>query len=128
MSPARDEVMPGGAGPAPPAPPGQIWDDWPPSTSPLLTEFPGKADLSWALTGRRASVGGTSHGVSDIEIDGRRVAAEIRLEVGGVPPETVAVRVAPDEVVRVLQAGEIQLTERITTALEHPLVFWSILA
>lgn len=128
MSPASDETMHGGAGPAPPAPPGQMWDDWPPSTSPLLTEFPGKAELTWSLTGRRASVYGTAQGVSTIEIDGRRISADVELAVGGNTPETVAVRVAPDEIVRVLQAGEIQLTERITTALEHPLVFWSILA
>jgi hypothetical protein len=128
MSPASDEVLHGGAGPAPPAPPGQVWDDWPPSTSPLLTEFPGKAELSWSLTGRRASVYGTALGVATIETDGRRIASEIELTVDGQPPETVAVRLAPDEVVRVLQAGEIQLTERVTTALDHPLIFWSILA
>lgn len=128
MSPANDDVMPGGADPAPPAPPGQMWDDWPPSTSPLVTEFPGKAELAWSLTGRRVSVSGTGQGVSAVEIDGRRIASAIRLEIGGHPPDTVLVRLAPDEVVRVLQAGEIQLTERITTALEHPLVFWSLVA
>ncbi|MFN8653401.1 MAG: hypothetical protein U0133_15965 [Gemmatimonadales bacterium] len=96
--------------------------------SPLLTEFPGRAEHAWTLTGRRASVSGANHDIADVEIDGRLVAREMHLAVNGATPETVAVKVAPDEIVRVLQAGELQLTERITTALEHPLVFWSLVA
>lgn len=128
MSPSGDEPQHGGAHPAPPPSPGQVWDDWPPSVSPLLTEFPGRAEHAWTLTGRRASVSGANHDIADIEIDGRLVAREMHLAVNGATPETVAVKVAPDEIVRVLQAGELQLTERITTALEHPLVFWSLVA
>lgn len=128
MSPAGEDAAPGGAAPAPPSPPGQWWDDWPPSTSPLLAEFPGRAELAWTLAGRRATVSGSAQGVGAIEIDGERVAADVRLTVNGAVPAPLAVKVAPDEVVRVLQAGEIQLTERVTTALEHPIVFWSLVA
>ncbi len=106
-----------------------VWDDWPPSTSPLLTEFPSRENPVWTLSGRRAEVRGAGHsGVGEIQVRPWRVVRSVRLEVNGAAPVTVSLKVAPDEVVRVLQAGEVQLTERITTALDHPLIFWSIVA
>lgn len=106
-----------------------VWDDWPPSTSPLLTEYTNREEFSWTLSGRRAEVLGTGRsGVGEIRVRPWSVVREVRLEVNGTVPATVSLKVAPDEIVRVLQTGEVQLTERITTALDHPLVFWSIVA
>lgn len=106
-----------------------VWDDWPPSTSPLLTEYSSRDNPSWALSGRRAEVIGAGRsGVGQIRVRPWSIARNVRLEVNGTAPQTVSLTVAPDEIVRVLQAGEVQLTERITTALDHPLIFWSIVA
>lgn len=106
-----------------------VWDDWPPSTSPLLTEFSSREDNTWSLSGRRAEILGTGRsGVGQIRVRPWSVVREVRLEVNGVAPVQLSLKVAPDEVVRVLSAGEVQLTERITTALDHPLIFWSIVA
>lgn len=43
-------------------------------------------------------------------------------------PAITAVRFAPDEIVRVLRAGTVELTERISLALDHGLVCWGIVA
>lgn len=127
MSPADERVAQGGA--PPPAPPSQVWDDWPPSTSPLLTESSSRANVSWTLRGRRAVVRGTGQsGVQEIQVRPLTIAGDVHLEVNGRPPMLVSLQVSPDEIVRVLEAGAVQLTERITTALDHPLIFWSIVA
>jgi len=127
MPPADEQVAQGGA--PPPAPPGQVWDDWPPSTSPLLTESSSRENASWSLRGRRAVVLGTGQsGVQEIRVCPLVIAGGVRLEVNGRPPGLVSLKVSPDEIVRVLEAGAVQLTERITTALDHPLIFWSIVA
>ena len=127
MRPAPEGVLPDGA--APPAPPGQVWDEWPPSTSPLLTEVSAREDGRWSLAGRRALVTGAGKsGVGEIRVHPWRIVEGARLEVDGRVPEAVSLWVAPDEIVRVLQAGEVQLTERISTALDQGLIFWSLLA
>lgn len=124
---AHEEVALGGV--PPPAPPSQVWDDWPPSTSPLLTESSGRENASWSLRGRRAVVCGTGRsGVQEIQVRPLTIAGGVHLEVNGRPPGLVSLKVSPDEIVRVLEAGAVQLTERITTALDHPLIFWSIVA
>lgn len=48
--------------------------------------------------------------------------------MNGVPPQLTAVRFSPDEIVRVLRAGPVELTERLTVALDHGLVCWGIVA
>lgn len=105
------------------------WDEWPPSPSPLLLESAGREDAPWTLAGRRALVvGGERSGMQEIWVHPYRVLRQGRLLVSGLEPEVVSVRVAPDEVVRVLRVGEVELTERVTTALEHGLVFYSLVA
>jgi hypothetical protein len=50
------------------------------------------------------------------------------VRVAGTPPELTAIRFTPDEIVRVLRAGSVELTERIAVALDHGLVCWGIVA
>src|SRR5690606_14978335 len=124
---------PGEPAPPPPAGPGEpppaVWDEWPPSPSPLLQESAGREDAPWTLGGRRALVvGGEQSGLQEIWVHPYRVLRQGRLLVSGREPEVVSARVAPDEVVRVLRVGEVELTERVTTALEHGLVFYSLVA
>lgn len=127
MPPSHEEVARAGA--LPPAPAGQVWDDWPPSTSPLQIESIGREDSPWSLAGRRVQIRGTSQaGLQEIRVPPLAIARSFRLEVNGRPPVLVSLRVSPDEIVRVLEAGAVQLTERITVALDHPLIFWSIVA
>ncbi len=52
----------------------------------------------------------------------------VQLRVAGVAPELTAIRFTPDEIVRVLRAGGVELTERISVALDHGLVCWGIVA
>ena len=115
------------AGPGEPPP--AVWDEWPPSPSPLVLESAGRDDAPWTLGGRRALVlGGERSGLQEIWVHPYRVLRQGRLLVSGREPEVVSARVAPDEVVRVLRVGELELTERVTTALEHGLVFYSLVA
>lgn len=127
MPPAPEGAPPEGA--APPASSGSVWDEWPPSTSRLLTEYSTREDHPWRLAGRRALLTGSARsGVGEIRLHPWRIVREARLEVDGRVPDAVSLRVAPDEIVRVLQAGEVQLTERVSVALDQGLVFWSVVA
>ena len=115
--------------PIPAAALGDVWDEWTPSASPLLIESTARADHAWALAGRRAlTVGGERKGLTEVWVHPFRAVRGARLLVNGRAPEVASVRVAPDEVVRILRAGELELTERITTGLDHGLVFWSAMA
>jgi len=106
-----------------------LWDDWPPTASPILLESGGHHDLSWVFTGRRVLITGSERsGIGEIWIHPYRIARGVHLEVNGHEPEVSVVRIAPDEIVRVLRAGEVELTERITAALDQGLVFWSVVA
>lgn len=51
-----------------------------------------------------------------------------QLRVAGQVPELTAIRFTPDEIVRVLRAGSVELTERVSVALDHGLVCWGIVA
>lgn len=106
-----------------------VWDEWPPSASPLATDAPARSDEPWTLAGRRALVVGRERGgLEEAWCHPYRMLREVRLQVDGRDPEVLSVRVAPDEVVRVLRSGEVELTERVTTALEHGLIFYSLVA
>ncbi len=108
---------------------GEVWDEWPPSASPLLIESTARTDHPWTLAGRRAlAIGGERRGLSEVWVHPYRVLRAVRLLVGGQSPEVSLVKVAPDEIVRVLRVGDIELTERVTTGLDQGLVFWSIVA
>lgn len=107
----------------------EVWDEWPPSTSPLILESPARGDESWTLAGRRVlAVGGERAGLRELWCHPYRLLKDARLLVNGAEPQVLNVRTAPDEVVRVLRAGELELTERVSTALEHGLVFYSLVA
>jgi hypothetical protein len=67
-------------------------------------------------------------GVTEIHAPGVLLVQGMQLRVGGVPPELTAIRFTPDEIVRVLRAGSVELTERIAVALDHGLVCWGIVA
>ncbi len=94
-----------------------------------MLETSAREDLPWWLAGRRVLVHGSDRaGVREIQLPGGTLAMGMVLEVAGQVPETTLVRVAPDEVVRVLRAGAVELTERITVALDHGLVCWGVVA
>ncbi len=117
------------AGQGSPAHLDEIWDEWPPTASPILTESGAREDRAWRLTGRRALLAGTERaGLHEIWVHPWRLLKDAKLLVNGREPEVVVLRVAPDEVVRVLRLGEIELTERFTVALDQGLVFWSVVA
>lgn len=81
------------------------------------------------MGGRRIQVSGSDRaGASEIHAPGALLVQGIQLRVGGVPPELTAIRFTPDEIVRVLRAGSVELTERISVALDHGLVCWGIVA
>ncbi|MDX2119898.1 MAG: GH116 family glycosyl hydrolase [Gemmatimonadota bacterium] len=128
--PADDAGEPAPAPPAAPGePPSAMWDEWPPSSSPLLLESAGREDAPWTLAGRRVLVvGGERSGVQEIWVHPFRVLRQGHLLVSGREPDVVSARVTPDEVVRVLRVGEVELTERVSTALEHGLVVYSLVA
>jgi hypothetical protein len=108
---------------------GAVWDEWPPSASPLTSESPARSDEPWTLAGRRVlAVGRERGGLQEAWIHPYRMLREARLLVDGRDPEVLSVRVAPDEVVRVLRAGNVELTERVSTALEQGLLFYSLVA
>jgi hypothetical protein len=109
--------------------PGDAWDEWTPSASPLLIESTARADHPFTLAGRRVVlVGGERTGPGEVWVHPFCALRGARLLVNGRPPEAVSVRIAPDEIVRTLRAGNTELTERITTSLDHALVFWSAVA
>ncbi len=117
------------AGQGSPAHLDEIWDEWPPTASPILTESGAREDRPWTLAGRRALLTGSERaGLHEIWVHPYRLVKDARLLVDGREPEVVAVRIAPDEVVRVLRLGEVELTERFTVALEQGVVFWSVVA
>lgn len=107
----------------------ELWDEWSPTTSPILLESGAREDAPWSATGRRALVhGGERSGLGEIWVHPYRLARDFHLEINGRPAEVSIVRVAPDEVVRVLRAGEVELTERVSVALDYGLIFWSVVA
>ena len=108
---------------------GAVWDEWPPSVSPLTSDTPARADEPWTLAGRRALVVGRERGgLQEAWCHPYRMLRDARLQVDGRDPQVLSVRTSPDEVVRVLRAGEVELTERVTTALEQGLIFYSLVA
>jgi glycogen debranching enzyme len=108
---------------------GNVWDEWTPSASPLLIESTARADHPFTLAGRRVLVvGGERAGPTEVWVHPFRAMRGARLLVNGSVPEVSSVRVAPDEIVRILRAGNTELTERLTTSLDHGLVFWSAVA
>ncbi len=114
---------------APPVDPSADWDEWPPSTSPLLLESDAREAEPWTLAGRRVlATGNAQHGLAEVWVHPYRVLRDAALLVNGEAPAVVRVRTTPDEVVRVLRAGEVELTERVTTALDHGLLFYSLVA
>lgn len=117
------------AGQGSPAHLDEIWDEWPPTASPILTESSAREDRPWSLAGRRALATSTERaGLHEIWVHPWRLVKDARLLVDGREPEVVVVRIAPDEIVRVLRVGEVELTERFTVALEQGLIFWSVVA
>lgn len=106
-----------------------IWDEWPPTASAILIESPAREERPWSAAGRRVLVtGGERSGVQEIWAHPHRLLRQARILVNGREPVVTVVRLAPDEVVRILRLGEIELTERLTIAADHALVFWSIVA
>ncbi|HWA15586.1 MAG TPA: hypothetical protein VG817_04080, partial [Gemmatimonadales bacterium] len=104
-------------------------DEWAPSPSSLLLESPGRDDRPWWLGGRRVQVRGTDRsGATELHAPGAVLVQGLQLRVAGVSPELTAIRFSPDEIVRVLRAGSVELTERISVALDHGLVCWGIVA
>jgi hypothetical protein len=111
------------------AAPGDVWDEWTPSASPLLIESTARANHPFTLAGRRVLViGGERTGPGEVWVHPFRALCAARLLVNGRVPEAVSVRIAPDEIVRIVRAGNTELTERLTTSLDHGLVFWSAVA
>ncbi len=107
----------------------EIWDEWPPTTSPILIESGAREENRWLLTGRRTLlIGSERNGLREIWVHPYRLVRDARILVNGSEPVVSVVRTAPDEVIRVLRAGEVELTERFTVALDHGLVFWSVVA
>ncbi|MFI5235864.1 MAG: GH116 family glycosyl hydrolase [Gemmatimonadales bacterium] len=96
---------------------------WQSSEGPAI-ESAAAADEPWTLAGRRVFlVGGERSGLREVWVHPHRVVREVGMTIDGTPPIPAAVRVAPDEIVRTLGGG---VTERWTTALEHPLVIWEV--
>jgi hypothetical protein len=129
LLPEDDESAVVAAGAAPPTHLEEIWDEWPPTSSAILLESGAREERAWSAAGRRVLVtGGERAGVEEVWAHPYRLLRHAKILVNGREPEVSVVRLAPDETVRVLRLGEIELTERLTIAADHPLLFWSIVA
>lgn len=67
-------------------------------------------------------------GLQEIHAPGAVLLQGAQLRVAGQVPLLTTIRFTPDEIVRVLRAGGVELTERVTVALDHGLVCWGIVA
>lgn len=129
LLPDDDESAVVAAGQGAPAHLDEIWDEWPPTASAILAESGAREDRPWTLTGRRALLTGTErHGLREIWTHPYRLVKDARLLVNDQEPEVTLVRIAPDEVVRLLRLGEVELTERFGVALDQGVIFWSVTA
>ncbi len=129
LLPEEDESALVAAGAGAPSHLEAIWDEWPPTSSTILTESGAREERLWSVAGRRILItGGERAGVHEIWAHPYRLLRQARILVNGQEPEVSLVRLSPDELVRVLRLGEIELTERLTAAGDHGLVFWSIVA
>lgn len=85
----------------------EIWDEWPPTRSRVVTESGARDDRPWSLAGRRARLTGSERGgLREAWVHPFCLLHDAQLLVNDREPEVRSIRIAPDEVVRVLRLGE----------------------
>jgi len=100
---------------------------WAESAGPLSQSLPIGAGHPWALPGRRAVLLGTvDAGLREAWIHPFRIMQGVTLRVDRTATTAVSLAVTPEQVVRCSLAGNSAVTERWTTALEHPVVVWQV--
>lgn len=81
----------------------------------------------WLLAGRRGFLAGSvAEGIREAWIHPFEVASEFALLVDGAPPRPEALVETPVRVERRSRAGEVEVTERWSAALEHPVLWWDV--
>jgi hypothetical protein len=111
--------------PVPALPP--LLGHWVQSVSDHVIEDRITSHAPWTLAGRRMLLAGDEKsGLVEAWSHPFRVLKAHGVRLNRIDPEATTIRVAPEEVTRILQSGTHYATERWSTALERPVLLWEI--
>jgi glycogen debranching enzyme len=100
---------------------------WVQSVSDHILEGPVSTHAPWTLAGRRMLLtGDEKNGLVEAWGHPVRVMKAKPVLLNGAEPVPLTIRVAPEEVIRVIKGPAGSATERWTTALERPALVWEI--